>query len=63
MGGGFANTELRSLTDVRFFHFTDYLLLDDGELPLWRLLEHVTGQMGIPIWYAHFAYETGRSSF
>ena len=39
MGGGFANTELRSLTDVRFFRFTDYLLLDDGELPLLRLLE------------------------
>ena len=46
MGGGFANTELRSLTDVRFFRFTDYLLLDDGELPLVRLLEHVTGQIG-----------------
>ena len=47
MGGGFANTELRSLTDVRFLYpLTDYLLLDDGELPLVRLLEHVTGQIG-----------------
>lgn len=37
MGGGFANTELRSLADVRFFRFTDYLLLDDGEIPLLHL--------------------------
>ncbi len=43
MGGGFANTELRSLTDARFFAYTDYLLLDDGELPISRLIEHVRG--------------------
>ena len=34
MGGGFPNTELRSLTDVRVFEFFDYITLDDGELPL-----------------------------
>lgn len=45
MGGGFANTELRSLRDARFFRFTDYLLLDDGELPLWRLVQHVAGEV------------------
>ncbi|EAS19140.1 radical SAM domain protein [Flavobacteria bacterium BBFL7] len=33
-GGGFANTELRSITDVRVFEFIDYISLDDGELPL-----------------------------
>lgn len=47
MGGGFANTELRSLTDVRFFRYTDYLLLDDGELPLLRLIQHVRGDVGV----------------
>lgn len=45
MGGGFANTELRSLTDTRFFNFTDYLLLDDGELPLLRLIQHLRGEV------------------
>lgn len=45
MGGGFANTELRSLRDARFFRFTDYLLLDDGELPLWRLVQYVAGEV------------------
>ncbi|WP_027064453.1 B12-binding domain-containing radical SAM protein [Maribacter sp. Hel_I_7] len=34
MGGGFPNTELRSLTDVRVFEFLDFISLDDGELPL-----------------------------
>ena len=34
MGGGFPNTELRSLTDKRVFRFFDYITLDDGELPI-----------------------------
>ena len=34
MGGGFPNTELRSLTDVRVFEYFDYISLDDGELPI-----------------------------
>ncbi|MEI8123493.1 MAG: radical SAM protein, partial [bacterium] len=41
MGGGYANTELRSLSDPRFFDYTDYLTLDDGERPLLRILSHV----------------------
>ncbi|WP_443939013.1 B12-binding domain-containing radical SAM protein [Pedobacter sp. MW01-1-1] len=34
MGGGFPNTELRSLSDVRVFEFFDFITLDDGELPI-----------------------------
>ena len=34
MGGGFPNTELRSLSDERVFEFFDYITLDDGELPV-----------------------------
>ena len=34
MGGGFPNTELRSVTDVRVFEFFDFITLDDGELPI-----------------------------
>ncbi|MFM1971349.1 MAG: hypothetical protein RL185_31, partial [Bacteroidota bacterium] len=30
MGGGFANTELRSLSDARVFEFYDFITLDDG---------------------------------
>ena len=39
MGGGFPNTELRSLSDERVFEFFDYITLDDGELPVELLLE------------------------
>jgi len=38
MGGGYINTELRSLTDPKIFDYTDYITYDDGELPLLRLL-------------------------
>lgn len=41
MGGGFPNTELRSLTDVRVFEFFDFITLDDGELPLELLYENI----------------------
>lgn len=34
MGGGFPNTELRSLSDARVFEFFDFISLDDGELPI-----------------------------
>jgi len=43
MGGGFVNTELRSLSDPRVFEFTDYLTLDDGESPLEHLIQHIDG--------------------
>lgn len=41
MGGGFPNTELRSLNDVRVFEFFDFITLDDGELPIELLHKHV----------------------
>ncbi|WP_341225848.1 B12-binding domain-containing radical SAM protein [uncultured Arcticibacterium sp.] len=41
MGGGFANTELRSVKDKRVFEFFDFISLDDGELPLELLSQHV----------------------
>lgn len=43
MGGGFANTELRSITDARVFEFYDYITLDDGEAPLEQLVQLVEG--------------------
>lgn len=41
MGGGFVNTELRSLSDPRVFDYTRFILLDDGELALMRLLAYL----------------------
>jgi len=52
MGGGFPNTELREVKDQRVFEFFDFITLDDGELPLELLYEHV-----------FHAKETGESEF
>lgn len=41
MGGGFANTELRSLTEPRVFEFFDFISLDDGEAPLEEIIKSV----------------------
>ncbi len=47
MGGGFANTELRSLSDARVFQFYDFITLDDGEAPVELLIEHVEGKRSL----------------
>lgn len=41
MGGGFANTELRSLSEPRLFEFVDYVVLDDAEDSLLPLLNYI----------------------
>ncbi|NNE16419.1 MAG: radical SAM protein [Saprospiraceae bacterium] len=41
MGGGFANTELRSISDKRVFTFFDFISLDDGELPIELIYNNV----------------------
>ena len=43
MGGGFANTELRSLSDERVFKFFDFITLDDGEAPIENLVQFIKG--------------------
>lgn len=44
LGGGFVNTELRQLEDVRFFEFIDYVCYDDGERPLEQLISYLREQ-------------------
>ncbi|WP_310394396.1 radical SAM protein [Hymenobacter sp.] len=43
MGGGYPNTELRTIREPRFFDYIDYLTLDDGEGPWLRLLDYLGG--------------------
>ena len=47
MGGGFPNTELRSLSDARVFEFFDFITLDDGEAPLEKLVQHIDGKLAV----------------
>ena len=42
MGGGYPNTELRSLSDPRVFKFVDFICLDDGEATLMSLISFLT---------------------
>lgn len=49
LGGGFANTELRSISDIRVFDFFDFITLDDGEAPLLNLIQHLNGQRPIEL--------------
>ena len=44
-GGGYINTELRNLTDPGIFDFTDFICLDDGELPLLKITEFTEGKI------------------
>ncbi len=44
LGGGFANTELRQLSEPAVFDFVDYVCLDAGERPLLALGEHLQGK-------------------
>jgi hypothetical protein len=47
MGGGFANTELRSLSDPRVFEFYDFITLDDGETPIELLIKYIDGKIEV----------------
>ncbi len=44
LGGGWVNTELRSLRDSRVFDYFDYVTLDDGERPLLSLLTRLSSR-------------------
>jgi hypothetical protein len=44
LGGGWVNTELRSLREPRAFDYFDYVTLDDGERPLLNLLSRLAGR-------------------
>ena len=44
LGGGFANTELRELSEPRVFDFVDFVTLDAGERPLLSLLDYLIGK-------------------
>jgi len=43
MGGGYPNTELRTLKEPRVFEFIDFITLDDGERPIQNLIAYLDG--------------------
>ncbi|MES2446764.1 MAG: radical SAM protein [Bacteroidota bacterium] len=63
MGGGFPNTELRSLSDKRVFEFFDYITLDDGELPIELLCNAVFKDEGLKLYKRTFLLENGEVTY
>ena len=60
MGGGFPNTELRSLSDARVFEFFDFVTLDDGEAPVELLCDYVqSSNLELPL-KRTFVLENGK---
>lgn len=47
LGGGFPNTELRSLTEPRVFDYFDFVTLDDGERPVQNIIEYLEGKRSV----------------
>jgi hypothetical protein len=63
MGGGFPNTELRSLSDVRVFEFFDFITLDDGEAPIENMIGFVEGRKTIDALKRTFILEDGKVNY
>lgn len=63
MGGGFANTELRSVKDVRVFEYFDFITLDDGELPIELLANHVLGKSESWEFKRTFCFQNGEVKY
>lgn len=63
MGGGFANTELRSLSDPRVFDFFDFITLDSGELPIELLINQINEPQNEPVFKRTFYRENEMVKF
>ncbi|MCW3465262.1 B12-binding domain-containing radical SAM protein [Chitinophaga nivalis] len=63
MGGGFPNTELRSLADARVFEFVDFITLDDGEAPMENLLQFLSGNKTTAELKRTFLLEEGKVAY
>ena len=63
MGGGFPNTELRSVSDERVFEFIDFICLDDGEAPVEHLCEFIDGKRNIAELKRTFALIDGKVTY
>lgn len=62
-GGGYANTELREISEPKFFKYFDFLTLDDGEKPLQNLLEFLDSKRPKPLLKRTFCMEKNEVKF
>jgi nitrogen regulatory protein PII-like uncharacterized protein len=59
-GGGYCNTELRSLEDPRIFKYIDFISLDDGEAPMLRITEFIEGKIDVESLERTYVLENAR---
>lgn len=57
MGGGFPNTELRSLKEKRVFEFFDFISLDDGETPFENIIEFLDNKRPVELLKRTFVFQ------
>ena len=63
MGGGYPNTELRSLSDARVFEYVDFICLDDGEAPLMNLVSFLETNGSVDMLKRTFALVDGEVTY
>ena len=59
MGGGYPNTELRTLAEPRVFEFVDFISLDDGEATLFSILSFMSSPQDIHLLKRTFILHEG----
>jgi len=62
-GGGYCNTELRNISDPRFFEYADFMTLDDGETPFYNILQYIDGKVNESELMRTFCLEKGQVAF
>ncbi|MDO6389359.1 radical SAM protein [Pontibacter sp. BT731] len=63
MGGGYPNTELRTLREPRLFKYIDFVTLDDGEGPWLKLLEYLQGERQVDLLQRTFMLQNGQVDY
>jgi radical SAM superfamily enzyme YgiQ (UPF0313 family) len=56
LGGGFINTGFRNIKEQKLFDYVDFIVLDDGELPLMRLSDYLDGKCDVTSLVRTFYY-------
>ncbi len=62
-GGGYVNTDLRELKESRVFEFADFICLDDGELPLEKIIQYIDGKRNINKLVRTYVMNHGKITF
>jgi radical SAM superfamily enzyme YgiQ (UPF0313 family) len=63
LGGGYCNTELRSMNEPRVFDYFDFVILDAGERPLLALIEHLENRRPLEQLVRTYTRERGYVDF